>query len=190
MIFFKRNLLVIMLLIFSVSCSVMSQQVRNQAIPEMPFPELLENAEQYRGRTVILGGHILETENKPKETLIKVLQTPLTFGEEPAAKDESQGRFIIVHEGFLDPEVYSKDRRITVAGTITGFEVEDIGMCPYSCLKIKSQEIYLWSEYEYRDHYPYYYDYPYYYYPPFRHHYYRYRRHRPFYGPPYHHYYW
>ena len=179
MILVSRNLLImLLLLVFSSGCSVMSQRVRNEAMPSMPFYTLLQNGEQYVGRTVILGGYILETENKPNQTLIKVLQAPLAFGEEPRSRDKSQGRFIIVHDGFLDPEVYKKDRRITAAGIITGFEVQDIGMCPYSCLKIKSREIYLWPEYEY---YPYYSPY---YYGPYHHHY-RYWRHYPYYGPPY-----
>ena len=184
------RLLIIVLLIFSASCAVISQQLREKALPDMPFSELIKNADQYVGRTVILGGYIIETQNKPNQTLIKVLQTPLTFGEEPEQKDKSQGRFIVVHEGFLDPEVYKKDRVITVAGTIMGLESQDIGMCPYSCLKIKSEQIYLWPEYNYNYYYPYpyYYDYPYFS-PPYR-HYYRYWRDDPFFRSPYYPYYW
>lgn len=178
---------IITLVLFSASCSVISSRLREQALPDRPLPELLQNAEQYRGRTVILGGYIIETLNKPDQTLIKVLQTPLSFGDEPGEKDDSQGRFIVVHEGFLDPEVYKKDRIITVAGTIMGLESEDIGMCPYACLKIKSLQIHLWREYDYRYPYysPYYYDDPYYYYPSRRYYPYPYRRDDPYFWPPY-----
>jgi outer membrane lipoprotein len=180
-----RILPIVSLLILTASCSVISSRLREQALPEMPFPELLQNAEQYRGRTVILGGYIIETQNQPDQTVIKVLQTPLTFGEEPGEKDDSQGRFLVVHEGFLDPEVYKKDRIVTVAGTILGLESEDIGMCPYACLKIKSLQIHLWPEYDYRYPYysPYYYDYPYNYYPSRR--YNPYWRDDPFFWPRY-----
>ena len=182
------RLLIIVLLIFSASCAVISQQLREKALPDMPFSELIKNADQYVGRTVILGGYIIETQNKANQTTIRVLQTPLTLGDEPDQKDKSQGRFIVIYDGFLDPEVYKKDRVITVAGTIMGVETEDIGMCPFSCLKIKSQQIYLWPEYDERYYQPYY-PYPYYY-PPYRRHYYPYWRYDPFYSPPYYPYYW
>jgi outer membrane lipoprotein len=64
---------------------------------------------------VILGGYILETKNLTDETIVEVLQAPLTFQVEPKSKDLSEGRFIVSHKGFLDPEVYNKDRKLTVA---------------------------------------------------------------------------
>ena len=141
----------------------------------MPFKALLERAELYTTKTVVLGGYILETENKAGETIIKVLQSPLGFWDEPSEKDRSEGRFIVVHKGFLDQEVYRKDRLITVAGVISGLEVDDVGSCPNACLKIESREIHLWPEYDYRDYYyPYYDDYPFYY-SPAHPYYYRYR---------------
>lgn len=168
----------IVFLFFAISCSVISQQIKEQSMPSMPFRALVQNSAEYRGKTVILGGYILETENKTDETIIKVLQTPLSFGDEPLPKEETEGRFIVSYKGFLDPEVYSKDRRITVAGTIIGLQAEEIGRCPYACLKIEGREIHIWPEYEFRDYYlfdapfyysPYYYPYrgyPYYGYPP------------------------
>jgi outer membrane lipoprotein len=120
----------------------------------MPFRTLVQNAGEYTGQTVILGGTIIGTENRAEETLITVLQAPLAPMDYPADKDKSEGRFIVRHKGFLDPEVYRKDRLITVAGTISGFRTEQIGSCPYECLTIDSKEIYLWPE-ENRNYYMY-----------------------------------
>jgi len=187
MFFLKTILSVTVLLMFTISCSVISQQLRDESLPPTPFKELLQNIDAYIGKTVILGGHVLETENKTDETIIRVLQAPLSFGDEPDSKDKTEGRFIVLYKGFLDPEVYSKNRRITVAGTIIGLQTEKIGSCPYACLTIKSREIHLWPEYENRDHFlfddPFYYS-PYYYYHPYR----RY----PYYlhSPPYYPYWW
>ncbi|MEW6519855.1 MAG: Slp family lipoprotein [Thermodesulfobacteriota bacterium] len=167
----KNIPLLIVLLLFTISCSVISREIRNEAMAPMPFRTLAENAGQYTGQTVILGGFILSTENKADETLITVLQTPLSSMDYPSGKDQSQGRFIVVHKGFLDPEVYRQNRRITVAGTIAGLRTEQIGSCPYACLTIESRQIYLWKKNLHRD---YYWDDPYW-------------RHDPFYwyGGPY-----
>ena len=78
----------------------------------MPFSTLLVEAEQYHGRIVILGGYILETSNLQSETIIKVLQVPLELGEEPGLKDRSEGRFKIYHKGFLNPEIFGRDRAL------------------------------------------------------------------------------
>ena len=96
---------------------------------------------------MILGGYILETKNLESETILKVLQTPLRFGEDPDLKKRSQGRFMVYHKGFLDPEVYSKDQVVTVAGRVIGTAVEKIGDEQIQYLKIEDREIYLWSNY-------------------------------------------
>jgi outer membrane lipoprotein len=162
----KRVLLAILMMLFAGSCSVISQQIRSDAIPPMGFKILLQESDKYLGNTVILGGYILETNNLTDQTSIKVLQAPLGVTEEPKSKDYSEGRFIISEKGFLDPEVYSKGRKITVAGTVVGSGVEKIDDFSQPYLKIQSREIYLWPEDQayYPD--PYYeswfYPYPYY----------------------------
>lgn len=181
----KGWIIVIPLLVFATACSVISQQVRTESEPPVPFRTLVEEADRYAGKTVILGGHILETANLSGETIIKILQTPLEFRDRPKGKDHSEGRFVVSHKGFLDPEVYSKGRKITVAGTVAGKTVEKIGDYPSTFLKIVSREVYLWVEvrhdypYQYYDYwyYPYPYDpFWYYPYPYYRHHYPRHHR--------------
>ena len=162
----RRALLAILITVFTGSCSVISQQIRTDAIPPIDFKILLQESDKYLGDTVILGGYILETNNLTDQTIIKVLQAPLGFGEEPESRDYSEGRFIILQKGFLDPEVYRKDRQITVAGTVVGSVVEKINDFSQPYLKIQSREIYLWPEDQayYPDPYydPWFYPYPYY----------------------------
>jgi outer membrane lipoprotein len=159
------------------SCSVISQQVRSESEPtSVPFKTLIAQVDKYHGHTVILGGYILETRNLESETILKVLQVPFRFGEEPDTRDRSQGRFKVYYTGFLDPEVYKKDRVITVAGRIIGSAVETIGADQIKYLKIENREIYLWPDYDsqppyyyprtypyYWERYPYYYRHPYWY---------------------------
>ena len=140
-------LIFILSLTATVSCTVISRQVRSEAESPVPFKKLIEDADQYSGRMVILGGYILETKNLASKTILKVLQVPFRAGEEPDARDLSHGRFIVYYKGFLDPEVYGKDRAITVAGRVMGSAVEKIGEEHFQYLKIENREIYLWPEY-------------------------------------------
>ncbi len=164
----KTSWLVFLIPLFVTSCSVISQQVRTESMPPVDFKILLQETDKYLGNTVILGGYILETRNLADRSSIKVLQVPLGLGENPKSRDDSKGRIIISHKGFLDPEIYSKDRKVTVAGTIVGTIVEKVDQFAQPYLKIESREIYLWpKEEEYIR--PYYYDPWYYPYPYYRH---------------------
>ncbi|UCF92865.1 MAG: Slp family lipoprotein [Desulfobacterales bacterium] len=161
-----------LLALLLVSCSVMSKDIRSQAEPRLPFKAIAQEPNRYAGQTVILGGYILDNRLGADETTLTVIQSPLTRRDEPKSKDRSEGRFIVSHAGFLDPEVYAKDRKITVAGIIAPCEVADAPDCPAPYPRIVSTQIYLWPRYSDDDGYPYY-GYPYYGY--------RYYGH-PFYG--------
>ena len=141
----------------TVACSVISRDVRAESETSVSFDVLLREVDSYTGRSVLLGGYILQTRNIDDFTIITVLQTPLAFRDEPRSRDYSQGRFIVYHTGFLDPEVYGRNRKITIAGILLGKTVEKLENTTFTYLRIESRQIYLWPAYD-----VYYYNYPYY----------------------------
>ncbi|MEE8416658.1 MAG: Slp/YeaY family lipoprotein [Desulfobacterales bacterium] len=158
--------LVLFVTLLTLSCSVISKQTRKERSVSLPFEILLKEPAKYKGNTVILGGYILEIRNLSDKTMIIVLQSPLQFGDEPGSRDDSKGRFIVTHKGFLDPEIYRKDRKITVAGIIVGLTSEPVDQGTYTYITLQSREIYLWTVYDNNRYWPYHYDpfYPYHYY--------------------------
>lgn len=130
------------------SCTVISRPMMADALTDVRFAQLSQDAVIYRGQTVILGGHVIEVRNEAQQTVIVVLQTPLGSGQEPRPPDRSEGRFMLQHDGFLDPEVFAKGRTITVAGKVTGVIREMIDHEPYDYLTLESREIYLWERIE------------------------------------------
>jgi outer membrane lipoprotein len=177
--------------LLAISCSPISGRLQQQAL-KVDLEPLMAETGRYQGEMVLLGGYVIETRVFPAETRLVVLQAPLSFTDRPKSKDRSQGRFIVVHAGYLDPQVYAKDRVVTVAGTVLGKTTEKVDACPQACLILQSREIHLWPEE--RSYPPYYgpsywgpgYD-PFWNYPFYR---------RPFgypyhpYGPRYHPYWW
>lgn len=140
--------------------------VTDPTLRKSSFADLVAAAQQHIGKTVILGGYVLSVENKADHTRIVALQTPLSSGQEPQSKDLSQGRLILLYNGFLDPEVYTKERKITVAGTIAGSSAtERHTETEYPFLRLQIEQLYLWPKptiqpyrpYDYWHH-PYYYD--------------------------------
>jgi outer membrane lipoprotein len=169
------------LILWLAGCAVMPRATVDEALKDIEFDRLMQTADHHRGRTVILGGHILATTVMENETQLTVLQTPLSIGQEPQPKDRSQGRFMVYFKGFLEPEVYRKDRRITVAGTILGAAQHQLDGTTYRYLEISSSKIHLWTytEDDYRRPpvYPYPPHYPFGWYWPYDYHY-RYHRYR------------
>ena len=132
----------------SSACTTVSKEIRSEAEPPVAYTRLLQEADAYKGKTVILGGYILDIKNTDTDTTLKVLQAPLNVTEEPKSKDTSEGRFILYYKGFLDPEVYAKNRKITVAGRVLGVTIEKIGDSHIRYLEIENREIHLWPEYQ------------------------------------------
>ncbi len=137
--------LLLLALILIGACSPFSQSLRREADPSIVFKDVLKAPERFTGRTVLWGGIIIETQNRKGETLIQVLQTELDASDQPENPDVSSGRFIIRHEGFLDPAVYSKGRQITAIGTIVGKEDKPIGDLHYVYPVIKAKALKLWE---------------------------------------------
>lgn len=150
----------------TMGCAVMSRDVQDKAMAPVPFNELIGRVDQYKGQTVILGGYVVSVENQKNQTRIVAVQTSLGMGQRPNSKDLSQGRLIMHYDGFLDPEVYKKDREITVAGRVLNSSAND-PQPPYPYLEIALEEIHLWplqrpvAPYPYWDDYWYPYPYPY-----------------------------
>lgn len=144
----------LLLLILFSGCTPISRDLRAQADRTVNFQQVFQNPEAYKGKVVIWGGEIIETTNqKDGSTLIVVLQRPLDWMEEPKFQ-RSEGRFIILTEGYVDPYVFKRGRRITVAGEILGRKVMRLGELEYPCPLLQSKQLYLWGEYYYSP-YPY-----------------------------------
>lgn len=123
---------------------VISQEVLKDVDRGVPFQAVLQNPDNFKGKTVILGGKIIETTPLEGKTRVTVLQYPLGFRDKPSADSGSGGRFIVESPGFLDPVVYSAGRQVTAAGTVDGKEVLPLGEINYTYPVVLSRELYLW----------------------------------------------
>jgi outer membrane lipoprotein len=149
-------LIVIALFLFSGCAHVISKEMREKAEPSLTFEQVLQDPNAYKGKTVVWGGEIVETFNqKDGTTEIEVFQLPLDSRDAPKVSYDSKGRFLIRTNKYLDPYLYKKERKITVAGEIQGEEVQPLGEMSYRYPVVAAQQIHLWEE-------SYYLPYPYY----------------------------
>ncbi len=141
---FKWLWIIPMLIGISTGCAVMPSKMTREAAPQRPFGDMVQHSEEFIGRTVILGGYVVSVENRKNGTKIEAVQAPLGVGQRPKAKDLSQGRLIVEVDGFLDPEIYTKDRVITVGGIMSGSSKTDRSQLPYPYIRLQAQKLHLW----------------------------------------------
>ena len=147
---------------------------------EASFQLLRENPNGYLGRLFILGGLIVDTKVTAAGSQIEAMHVPVDGSGYFKESGRSEGRFLAIlteHGTMLDPEVYHRGRRVTLAGEFVELREGRIDEMEYVYPVFRIKQIYLWPEerpYYYYDpwFYPYYYwdpwfyPYPYYYWDP------------------------
>jgi outer membrane lipoprotein len=123
---------------------VISQNVLKDVDRDLPFQEIQRDPDNFKGKTILLGGKIIETIPLPDKTRIMILQYPLGFRDKPIVDSGSEGRFIVEATGFLDPDVFTPGRQVTVAGIVGSKELIPLGEINYAYPIVLSREIYLW----------------------------------------------
>lgn len=143
---FKPLLWIVLISTVVAGCAVMSEELEQKALSQLPFKALVREADGNLGETVILGGYVLSVENEKAQTRMVVVQAPLGVGQQPKSKDLSQGRLILIYDGFIDPEVYTKDRQVTVGGKLMGSSVTENHDLPYPYVRVQVEELHLWAK--------------------------------------------
>jgi len=153
------------------SCApVLDRQLMSEGVRSVPFSRLREAPDAYKGKLFILGGLIVETRFTEKGSQIESVYVPVDSRGYLEEAERPMWRFLAVfprEEGFLDPLVYEKGRKITLAGEFLEIRNGNIDEMVYAYPVFKIKQIHLWEREEYfYPGYPYYYPYPYWWYDP------------------------
>jgi outer membrane lipoprotein len=141
------KILSILLITLSIGCATgISPKVRSQVTHTGTFSEVQKAPDSYIGKIVIFGGKILSSQASPSASELTVLHLRIDSRDRPKSGDQSEGRYIIQSDQFLDPAIYKKETLLTVAGSISGSEVRAIGGFEYVYPKLKAIEIKLWPK--------------------------------------------
>jgi outer membrane lipoprotein len=143
----KKQFLVLIGLVLALSACAppFSRSTLNQVDPQVSFQALARDPESYIGKTVLLGGNILETYMESDQTWIEILQKPLDLQQRPQHTDTSYGRLFIHFPDFRDPAIYAPGRQITVVGKVEGVRIQKIREMDYSYPVIVPNESHLWQ---------------------------------------------
>ena len=100
--------------------------------------------DSHAGERIRWGGTIAGVENRREETLVEVAARPLGRDARPRSTDTSEGRFLAVIPGFLDPAIYEEGREITVSGALDGVEMRAVGEYEYTYPRVRATGHELW----------------------------------------------
>lgn len=117
-----------------------TRQVSLGTTPRSAVDEL----EAVRGQKVLWGGVILNTSNMASVTRLEILAYPLDGKQSPQRDREPLGRFLLEHQGFLEPATYAEGRLITMVGTVVSSARGQVGELDYIYPVIEASELHLW----------------------------------------------
>ena len=159
-----RTASLLMLIALSISaCTAIPQQLAGEYAPLTPENTTEKDLE----KTVRWGGLLLETRPQADHTCFEVLFKPLQRSMRPVRSDRTGGRFIACKPGFYDPEIFEKEREVTLTGKIIYIDTRKVGDYDYQFPVVDIKFMSLWPERRERDYYdrlppymPYYWRYP------------------------------
>jgi outer membrane lipoprotein len=135
------------------------KKYRQEAVVGLTVPMVQVDAQKYTGKVVIWGGTTVKVVNDSSGSRLTIMETPLDADGYPLNTAYSRGRFIAYSSMFLDPEIYRKGRKVTLAGEITGVTTQKLGEGTYNYPQVMVNELRYWqpnTDYYYPYYSPYY----------------------------------
>ena len=128
------------------ACSTSKPSLFATSANDITYQQLTQYVDQFQHEMVRWGGVIVDVENAEDRARLTVVHFPLTRYGKPITSENSDGRFVVLSERFLDPIIYSKGKLITVIGQVDGFETQQVDRRTLTLPIILLQENHLWPE--------------------------------------------
>jgi outer membrane lipoprotein len=126
--------------------TVIPPELESRIDKSVSFPQILATPTSYSGRTVLLGGEILSAKRMSNGTQFEILQLPVSDDDPPAERrSESQGRFLAMNRGEIDPAAFPAGTRVTVIGEVTGDTVQRLDESEYRYPTIEVKHLHIWT---------------------------------------------
>ena len=131
---------------------VVPEQFQSQIDSSVSFRDMQATPQSYRGRTVLLGGEILSAKRTKEGIEFEILQLPVTVDDPPTERrSESQGRFLALDHGELDPASFPAGTRVTLVGEVKGDEVRRLDDSTYRYPTVDVKHLHVWEPQDYRE---------------------------------------
>lgn len=136
-------------------CLNLPPAIQDAPIGNISYSQANKNINNYRDAQVRWGGVIIDVENEQTYSLVQIMYYPLNYYGRPQLNESNEGRFAIKSPEFLDPAIYTKNKEITIAGTVNGEIEQTIGKKTIRMPLVSASVIHLWPDAERNNYYDY-----------------------------------
>lgn len=141
----QNKLLSLFLISLLLSCAASPNFDTTQVDQSLTPRSVIAEPAISQGKIVLWGGTILDTRNLKDATQIEVLAYPLNSFHQSMQESKPLGRFIIHHQGYLEPATYAQGRQLTVLGSVSDSKSGKVGESNYDYPVINAHQLHLWS---------------------------------------------
>lgn len=143
----KRFWVLVSLLLMVSACVHIPESLRVEEGEVLTnFQDVRGDGESYNGSLARWGGVIAKIENNTDSTMLEIVHFQLKSSTRPQQKDQTQGRFRVYYQGFLDPIIFKVGRSVTAIGNVAVKEDGKIGEHEYQYPVLKAKYVHLWKE--------------------------------------------
>ena len=121
-----------------------SAPIDTELAPEARRADAVATAPGTATGQVLWGGAIVAARNVGTGTELEVLSYPLDRSQRPMTGKASEGRFLIVADGYLETVDYAPGRSVTVLGTLDGVREMPVDEARIPYPVVRSSELHLW----------------------------------------------
>ncbi|WP_404399717.1 Slp family lipoprotein [Idiomarina seosinensis] len=133
--------------LFLAGCSMFPDPIATENEDALvSYQSAAENSEQVVGERARWGGVIADVRNGDEMTIVEMVHFPLKSWGRPVVSDDTQGRFLVLVDRFLDPQVYKQGRSLTALGTIRAAQSGKIDDYTYTYPVLEADGVYLWEK--------------------------------------------
>ena len=121
-----------------------SPPIETDVVADARRPDAVAAAPGSATGQVLWGGVIVETRNVGEDSEIEVLAYPLDRRQRPMTGRPSEGRFLVVADGYVESVDYAPGRLLTVLGALDGVVEGRIGETRRDFPRVRSGTLHLW----------------------------------------------
>lgn len=140
----RQRLLLPLLTLLLTACAVTPDFDASGVDLKITPQQAAESAAALPGNRALWGGVIIASSNLKQTTQLEILAYPLDDNQKPDTDEEPQGRFIAEQDGYLEGNIYSQGRLLTILGTLQENRTSHIGAAEYIYPVLKVEQLYLW----------------------------------------------
>jgi outer membrane lipoprotein len=138
--------LIVLLMLTLTACAATKPTIHAKSNQELSYEQVVGNLDTYQQQTVRWGGIIAEVANYENFSELTIVQFPLTRYGVPITSEKSAGRFIVRSDDFLDPIIYSPEKRVTFLGTVQSLQLQKVDQKMLSLPLITLDESHVWPQ--------------------------------------------